>query len=131
MDEKTQKDPQGKRGEPTKKVDEGWKDTVKKEKRSREGDADHAHAHEVKANFPLFISGLMMEGLISLGEMEHPVSKKKSTSLPHAQFIIDTLAMLQEKTKNNLSKEEAGMLDSVIYDLRMRFVTQSGQAEKK
>lgn len=78
-----------------------------------------------EASFGLFISGLMMEGLIALGEVEHPVTKKKETDLKHATFVIDTLAMLKEKTKNNLTLEEDGALDAVLYDLRMRFVAKA------
>ena len=82
-----------------------------------------------EASFGLFISGLMMEGLIALGELEHPVTKKKEPDMRHATFIIDTLAMLKEKTKSNLSGEEDGALEAVLYDLRMRFVAQAGKGK--
>ena len=72
----------------------------------------------------------MMEGVISLGEIEHPVTKKTETNLPHAKFIIDTVAMLQEKTKNNLSKEEAEMVEGILYELRMRFLSKTQQQKK-
>lgn len=108
-----------------KKVDESWKETVSKEKCGCGGGQDHQHDHGVEASFPLFISSLMMEGVISLGDAEHPVSKKTETNLPHAKFIIDILTMLQEKTKNNLTKDESDMLDSVLYELRMRFLSKS------
>lgn len=81
--------------------------------------------HMPEASFSLFVSGLMMEGLIALGEIEHPVTKKKEADLNHATFVIDTLAMLKEKTKNNLTSEEDGALDAVLYDLRMRFVAKA------
>lgn len=118
--------------EPEKNVDESWKEAVvkDKEKCSCGEEEGHGHAHDIEASFPLFISGLMMEGIISLGEVEHPIAKKKETNLPHAKFIIDTLAMLQEKTKNNLTKEETEMIDSVLYELRMRFVAKT-RLEKK
>lgn len=88
------------------------------------------HAHDFEVNFTLFLSGLMMEGVIALGDMEHPVTKKKEPSLAHAKFIIDTITMLKEKTQNNLSKEEGDMVDSVLYDLRMRFLAKSKQDTK-
>jgi len=83
------------------------------------------HQHDFEVNFTIFISGLMMEGVIALGDMEHPVTKKKEVSLAHAKFIIDTVAMLKEKTKNNLIPEESDMVDSILYDLRMRFLAKS------
>lgn len=120
---------ENKKEELKKKVDESWKDAVDKEKAvSGEAKAEENHFHEIEVNFPLFVSGLMMEGLISLGDAEHPVSKKKEVNLPHAKFIIETIGMLKDKTKNNLTKDEADMLEAVLYDLRVRFVKKT---EKK
>lgn len=80
-----------------------------------------------EVTFSLFISGLLMESLIALGDMEHPVTKKKELSVPHAKFIIETLAMLKDKTKGNLTKEEESSFEAVLYDLRMRFVQKAGK----
>ncbi len=44
------------------------------------------------------------------------------SSLAHARQIIDTLGLLQEKTKGNLTGEEEGLLSQVLYSLRMHFV---------
>jgi hypothetical protein len=113
-----------KKEELIKKVDESWKEAVSKDKRAPIAD-DAAEAPEV--TFSLFISGLLMEALIALGDMEHPITKKKELSVPHAKFIIETLSMLKEKTKNNLSKEEEGSFEAILYDLRMRFVQKAGK----
>ncbi len=78
---------------------------------------------DVEVSFSLFITGLMMEAVMALGDMENPVTHKKEQSLEHAKIIIDTLEMLKEKTKNNLSKDEDEAMSSILYDLRMRFVT--------
>ncbi len=86
--------------------------------------------HDFEVNFTIFVSGLMMEGVIAVGDMEHPVTKKKETNLPHAKFIIDTINMLKDKTKNNLSQEETDMVDSILYDLRMRFLAKSKEEKK-
>ena len=102
-----------------KKVDESWKEAVNKDK-----DQPEARGEEpLEATFGIFISGLMMEALIALGEADNPVTKKKEFNAAHAKFIIDTLAMLQDKTKNNLIKDESDMLESILYELRMRFLT--------
>lgn len=104
-----------------KKIDEDWKAEVSKEK-------DAGGTESPEASFSLFVSGLMMEGLIALGEVEHPVTKKKEMNRPHARFIVDILAMLKEKTQKNLTNEEAGALDAILYELRMRFVSKTNKA---
>ncbi len=104
-----------------KKVDESWKDTVEKEKSTK----SDAKEEPLRVTFNLFISGLMMEALIALGDVEHPLTKKKEINITHAKFIIDTISMLQDKTKNNLDKDESSMLDSILYELRMRFVAKT------
>ncbi|MBI4974636.1 MAG: DUF1844 domain-containing protein [Candidatus Omnitrophica bacterium] len=101
-----------------KRVDDSWKEAVEKEKKAPEG----AREEGLEATFGLFISGLMMEALVALGEVENPLTKKSDLNLNHAKFLIDTRGMLQDKTKNNLTKEESDMLESILYDLRMRFV---------
>lgn len=101
-----------------KKVDESWKEAVKKEKGREVPDKEGMP----EPTFNLFISGLMMEALIALGELEHPVTKKKESNTLHARFIIETLSMLKDKTKGNLSKEEEDAIEAILYELRMRFV---------
>jgi hypothetical protein len=44
-----------------------------------------------------------------------------------AKQVIDTLGLLQEKTKGNLDKEEEQLLRSVLYDLRLRYIQKSGK----
>lgn len=110
-----------------KKVDEAWKESVVKDKDSVTPPADGARAPE--ATFGLFIYGLMMEAMIALGEVEHPVTKKKEKNDIHAKFVIDTLGMLGEKTKGNLTKDESEMLDAMLYDLRMRFLQKPKEAK--
>ncbi|MDO8536186.1 MAG: DUF1844 domain-containing protein [Candidatus Omnitrophota bacterium] len=106
-----------------KHVDESWKETVRKEKGS-DGVSSVAKA-PVEVSFGLFITGLMMEAVMALGDLENPVTHKKETNLEHAKILIDTLQMLKEKTKNNLSKDEDEAMSSILYDLRMRFVARA------
>lgn len=103
-----------------KKVDESWKEAVEKEK-ARVNSAQ-TEADMPEPSFSLFISGLMMEALIALGEIEHPVTKNKEMSSRHARFIIETLSMLKNKTNGNLSKAEEDALEAILYELRMKFV---------
>ncbi len=103
--------------EAQKKVDDAWKDAVAKE--AAKGEDTQALP---EPNFGIFITGLMMEALVALGEVENPVTHKKETNLIQAKFIIDTLSMLKEKTGNNLSGDESNLLDGILYELRMKYI---------
>lgn len=73
-------------------------------------------------NFSNFIFSLSTSALIHLGEIPDPVTSKSSKSLPMAKQTIDILAVLQEKTKGNLTSDEEALIQNILYDLRMRFV---------
>jgi len=104
-----------------KKIDEGWKDNIEKEKQDAETGPESG-LQRPEASFPLFISGLGMQALMALGEIENPVTKKKETDFPQARYIIDTIQMLQEKTSANATQEEKKMLEEMLYQLRMVYV---------
>jgi hypothetical protein len=73
-------------------------------------------------NFASFIFSLSTSALIQLGEIEDPFTKKEAKNLPVAKQTIDLIGMLKEKTKGNLTPEEEKFLESVLFDLRMRYV---------
>jgi hypothetical protein len=78
-----------------------------------------------EVNFSTFIVSLSTEVLFHLGEIEHPGTGERRKDLVLAKHAIDTLAMIQEKTKGNLIEEEQKLLDSMLYDLRMCFIRAS------
>ena len=80
----------------------------------------------MEARYDLFVSSMAMEALIGLGDAPHPATRKTSTNLPQARYVIDLLGMLSEKTKGNLSVDEERMLKDVLYQLRMRYLAKSG-----
>ena len=55
-------------------------------------------------------------------DLDHPITKKKQLDIEAAKHHIDMLEMLDAKTSGNLSDEEKKLLDSVLYELRMRYV---------
>ena len=63
---------------------------------------------------------------VALGETENPVTRQRETDLRAARFLIDTLAMLEEKTRGNRTSEEDEYLAGVLANLRMAFVRRSG-----
>ncbi len=77
------------------------------------------------ASFSLFVSSLVTQALISLGEVDNPFSKAKEQNIDQAKFTIDTLQIIKEKTSGNLTDDEKKLLDTALYDLRMRYVEKS------
>jgi hypothetical protein len=73
-------------------------------------------------DFHTFVLSLGSSALMHLGELERPGASAPSTDLPLAKHTIDILAMLQQKTTGNLTAEEAKLLESLLYDLRLRWV---------
>jgi len=72
--------------------------------------------------FSTFILGLSTQALLHLGEIPNPLSNTVERDLDAAKHVIDILGILQEKTRNNLEAGEQGLLESALYDLRMRYV---------
>jgi Domain of unknown function (DUF1844) len=74
------------------------------------------------ADFSTFILSLGSSALIHLGDLEAPGEDAKRRDLPMAKHTIDLLTLLRQKTKSNLTPEEDKLLDSLLYDLRLRYV---------
>ena len=88
-----------------KNVDEGWKDSVEKEK-GEQAENVKGETQTFQANFNTLISSMAMEALILLGELPNPITKKKEELLDQAKYLIDTILVLKEKTKGNLAAED-------------------------
>ena len=72
--------------------------------------------------FSTFILSLNTAALVHLGELPDPITNKKQINLILAKQTIDTLEMLREKTKGNLSLDEEKLLQSIIYELKLKFL---------
>jgi hypothetical protein len=73
-------------------------------------------------DFHTFVLSLGSSALLHLGELEHPDVGAAQKDLPLAKHTIDILAMLQDKTKGNLTPAEDKLIESLLYDLRLRYV---------
>jgi hypothetical protein len=80
-------------------------------------------------NFAALVSSIVTQILFCLGAVEDPRMGKRYRDLGLAKHHIDILAMLEEKTKGNLTQEEQHMLDNALYEVRMAYVqlAQSGE----
>ena len=73
-------------------------------------------------DFHTFVLSLGSSALLHLGEIENPNDGASQKDLPLAKHTIDILAMLEEKTKGNLTTAEEKLMESLLYDLRLRYV---------
>ena len=74
----------------------------------------------------LFFMQLIMQNqqlaMMSMGKLKNPMTDKIERNLEYSKFAIDTLDMLKEKTKGNLSDYEERFLTEVIRELKLNYV---------
>ena len=75
-----------------------------------------------QVTFSTFVLSIASTALVHLGEVPEPESGEMKEDLLAAKHNIDMLAMLEEKTANNLDAEEERLLEGVLYELRMKYV---------
>lgn len=82
-------------------------------------------------SFSSFVFSLGTSSLMLMGESFDPQQPAPPVNLPQAKEIIDILSMLEEKTKGNLSSEEASVLGDMLYTLRMKYVSATSGVSSK
>lgn len=83
------------------------------------------------ASFVNFLTTLASQAAAALGAMPHPATGQRTVDLETGKYWIDVLAMIKEKTRNNLHPKEAELFDGLLGDLRMQFVQIQRMAEEK
>jgi len=73
-------------------------------------------------DFATFVLSLSHSALVHLGEAANPDTGRVDQSLPLARQTIDLIAMLEEKTRGNLTGDEERLVGQILFDLRMRYV---------
>ena len=86
---------------------------------------------EDPASFVNFLSTLATNAAASLGAVPHPATGKRSLDLETGKYWLDVLGMIKEKTKGNLHPQEDRLLDGLLADLRMQYVTVVRVTEEK
>jgi hypothetical protein len=74
------------------------------------------------ADFATLLLSLGSSAVMYLGESDGPEGKKPARNLAMAKHAIDLITVLEGKTKGNLSSEEEQILESLLFDLRLRYV---------
>ncbi len=121
--------------EPKIHVDSDWKVQAQAEKEKLanqeqatagpETQAQAEHAPLPPPSFTLLVLSLVTQARICLADLENPITRKKEFDVDAAKHHIDMLEMLDAKTSGNLSDQEKKLLDSVLYELRLRYVQMS------
>ena len=79
-----------------------------------------------EASFATLVNSLMTQVLLYLGELA-PRGVEPQVNLDMAKFNIDLLGVLEEKTRGNLAPDEQKLLDTALYETRMRYVQVASQ----
>ena len=75
------------------------------------------------ASFVAFIMSIASNAASALGMMEHPVTHQREVDVELGKHWIDVLGMLQKKTAGNVTSQEKRMLEGLLADLRMQYVS--------
>jgi hypothetical protein len=81
-------------------------------------------------DFTTFLLSLSTSAMSSLGELAE-ADGSRSVDLPLARQTIDLLGLLHDKTQGNLTGEEERLLEQVLLDLRLKFVSVAGQKKSR
>jgi hypothetical protein len=87
----------------------------------RQVEASGQSAKDLEITFERFLASLYMTGMLQLGLM-HEQGGQPQLDLIGARQTIDTIALLSDKTKGNLTPKEQGFLQNALYELRMAYV---------
>lgn len=123
-------------------VDEDWKSQVEAEKAAAKQGAAQPHSPTEAddlaadppmppASFAMLVQSLVAEAMIALGQLPHPVTGEVMPRRNQAKYLIDTIAMLREKTLGNVAAEESAGVEQVLHQLRMAFVAMPKASEAK
>ena len=76
-----------------------------------------------QVSFVAFVFSLASNAAVHFGDIPDPMTnERRPVDLEAAQQLIEILAMLEEKTRGNLTPEERQLLEQLLYELRMRYV---------
>jgi hypothetical protein len=75
------------------------------------------------ASFVSFVMSIASNAASALGMMEHPVTHQREVDVELGKHWIDVLGMMQRKTEGNLTPQERRMLEGLLGDLRMQYVS--------
>ena len=84
-------------------------------------EAGHGKAEEFEMTFDRLVQSLYVTAMLQLGIM-HREGENPRPDIVGARQTIDTIGVLKDKTKGNLTKQEENLLQNVLFELRMAFL---------
>ncbi len=125
-------------------IDEDWKSQVQAEKEALKQQSSQPlpqepvrqTSHEQDrgalppATFSVLLTTLATQALVSLGQIPHPATNQPEVRLDEAKHFIDLLEMLEQKTTGNRTPEESQLLENLLHELRLGYVTLCKAAAK-
>jgi hypothetical protein len=122
-------------------VDEGWKNQVEAEREALRKDKGEPERPATPGpngeedlpppSLALLANSLYLQAAISLGLLPNPLSRKAEVNLRRAKHSIDTLGMLQEKTAGNRTPEESEIIEEMLHQLRLAYLSVEEHAAKQ
>lgn len=127
-------------------VDEDWKSQVAAEKQQAQQGPSAATAGAAgpqvageppepadfqmpPASLELLLTTLGTEALMAMGQLPHPGTGEMHVHHNQATYLIDTIDVLREKTKGNLTPDEQQLIESLLHQLRLVFLQTSAQVQ--
>ena len=112
-------------------VDDDWKEQVEKEKSGLDNPVEVAESGSTTepamgemppASFDVHLSMLFTQCMAALGQVPDPSGQTSPVNKSYAKHFIDTVEMLGEKTKGNLTDDESKMVSEILHAMRMAYV---------
>jgi len=76
-------------------------------------------------DFSALVLSLATGAMLQLGVAPDPVTKKTEVNLEMARQNIEILALLQEKTRGNLTEDENKLIETLLAEIRLKYVEKS------
>jgi len=102
-------------------IDSKWREQQEIDKKNKADSGGVFH----QPTFTIFLSSMSMQAMIALGRLANPVTKTTDRNLEQARFLIDTLAIVKDKTKGNLSEAEQSLIEESLYNLRIMYLEEN------
>lgn len=104
------------------------------EQKDVENSTDDDQSHDVPLPDPTMtdlVRGLATQAMLSMGVFPHPQTGQSTILLHQAKHLIDTIEMLLEKTRGNITEAETKMIDSALHELRMIYIAAQNEKARR